>query len=178
MPPKPKHSDLIAIQVMREQEWCYDKRRAHLSIREIARATIEAPPVGLGYYLSPHQIKGLLGGYLERMRETLEESPAEAIAQELADLDMQYRAAAQLAGEYTGEVTVDPDTGVEVKVRRDERVILAALATLRQINERRAKLLGLDAPTASTVAVTVTDATDAAVQELAAEVERRAKAQR
>lgn len=154
---------LVSARVMREQEWAYDLRAAHHSVREISMLSYRGREQGgLGYGLSSQAVKGLVNSYLERMRESLEESPAERIAQEVADLDMQYRAAARLvAATYIDEVGDEQ--------RRDERTILAALATLRQIGERRAKLLGLDATEKKQVDVTVRDAASAELEAMLAE---------
>lgn len=180
MTPKADRQALIAVRAMQEQEWCFRTRvLGHRSVLETSRLSLEPAPVGLGYYLSPHMVKGMLRVYAERMAETLQEDVAERAAQEAADLDQQYRAAAQLANPIDELATQRARRLGEIDdedvVQQDPRVVLAALATMRQIGERRAKLLGLDAETKTTVTVEHVTATDKAVQELAAELDRSAR---
>jgi hypothetical protein len=180
----PDSRDVIAVRVMQEQEWAFDQRARHISYREMRRrVNLSRAGGGLGYDLSEHALKGLVNGYMERMRETLEESPDFYRTRELADLEDQYRAAAAMAeavdeaGTMLAAYADGYDNVAEYleanpggAVLRDEKVRLAALAQLRSIGERRAKLLGLDAATAHKVDVTVTTALDAAVAELEAEL--------
>lgn len=179
----PDSRDVIAVRVMQEQEWAFDQRARHVSYREMRRrVNLSRAGGGLGYDLSEHALKGLVNGYMERMRETLEESPDFYRTRELADLEDQYRTAAAMAEAIDEAGTMlaayaDGYDNVEAYLAagnapafRDEKVRLAALAQLRSIGERRAKLLGLDAATAHKVDVTVTTALDAAVAELEAEL--------
>jgi hypothetical protein len=178
-PKAEQRRELIAVRAMREQEWAYTTRViGHRSVADTSRLSVEASPLGLGYYLSPHMVKGLLTVYAERMRETLEESPAERIAQELDDLDRQYRAAARLADPVDREATAAAEAAYNdgyverlVTVYRDEKTILGALTAMGRIGERRAALLGLNAEVKSRVTVEHVDATDRAIQELAAELD-------
>jgi hypothetical protein len=181
----PNFRELIAVRVMREQEWAYEQRSRHLSYREMRRRSIlPTYQGGLGYDVSEHTLKGLVTGYTERMRETLQESPEFYMHRELADLEEQYRVAAALADPIDRSATMLAAYALgftsveqllaespESAVPQDGRVILAALATMRQTGERRAKLLGLDAATTHKVDVTVTDAVDAEVARLAAELD-------
>lgn len=185
MTPAPDYREIIAVRVMREQEWAYEQRSRHLSYREMRRRSIMPQYMGgLGYDLSEHALKGLVTGYTERMRETLQESPEFYMHRELADLEEQHRIAASLADPVDREATmlkayvlgfstVDEliAESPESAVLQDPKVRLAALATMRQTGERRAKLLGLDAATTHKVDVTVTDAVDAEVARLAAELD-------
>lgn len=166
---KEDRAELMSVRVMQEQEWAYLARARRLSPVEIARLSIEPPERGgLGYYRSAQQVRGLVNTYAERMRDALEESPALRVEMELADLDMQYRAAAELAGAIDAGATERErrTTGdSEVVVYRDEKIRIAALAQLRAIGESRRKLKGLDE--ASKVDVTVTTTTDAELAKLA-----------
>lgn len=175
MPPKVKTSELIALRVMREQQWAYDRRLEHLSYREM-RSLANRPPEhgGLGYDLSEQALKALVDGYVERMRETLEESREQQIARELADLDKQHRALVMMLGGNDAAATAKLQSTLaatleltladvqatypDLVVPRDDKVILAALAQLRQVGESRRKLLGLDAPTLAKVDVVHHDA--------------------
>lgn len=181
----PNYREIIAVRVMREQEWAYEQRLRHLSYREIRRrSSLPVDFGGLGYDISEHALKGLVTGYTERMRETLQESSEFYMHRELADLEEQYRAAAALADPIDREATALRAYALGLKtvealiaeapehiVPQDGRVRLAALTTMRQIGERRAKLLGLDTVQTQKVDVTVTDAVDAQVAALAAELE-------
>lgn len=181
----PNFKELIAVRVMKEQEWAYEQRSRHLSYREMRRRThLPKEQGGLGYDLSEHALKGLVNGYLERMRDTLQEQPEFYMYRELSDLEEQYRAAAEMVSPIDRERTLiaaylagydDVDAYLKAEpsgfVLRDEKVRLAALVALRQINERRAKLLGLDAVQTHKLDVTVTDAVDADIARLAAELE-------
>lgn len=155
---KPKTADVIAVKVMREQEWAYGRKLEHYSYREMAR--LAAQPVeqgGLGYHMSPHTFVGLVNGYLERMRETLTDSPDLTMARELADLDEQHRNLKRLTGPIDqarsllvartlGYATIDElaeHSPLNV-VFRDERIIVAAESQLRAVGESRRKLLGTD----------------------------------
>ena len=56
----------------------------------------------------------------------------------------------------------------------DDAPVLAAIDRLLKIQERRAKLLGLDAPTQSRVEVVTESAVDKAIAELEAQIAQRA----
>jgi len=181
----PDSRDVISIRVMEEQQWAFDQRARHISYREMRRrVNLSRAGGGLGYDLSEHALKGLVSGFMDRMRDTLEESPEFYRTRELADLEDQYRTAAALAEPLDAEATTLAAYALGYKsvaelledapgsaVPQDPKVRLAALAQLRNIGERRAKLLGLDAATTHKLDVTVTDALDAQVAQLAAEVE-------
>ncbi|MCU1617780.1 MAG: hypothetical protein JWO98_5320 [Frankiales bacterium] len=153
----PSGREIIQARVWREQEWCFSLRSQHLTIRMIRRRTILPPDLGgLGYDLSEHAIKGLIRGYLERMREVDEESLEEHRSRELADLDMVQRLALESMARY------------QRAGHYDEK----ATDRFMKAGEMRRKLLGLDAVVTSHIDVTVTDATDAAIADLAAELDR------
>lgn len=167
-----RYPELVSVAALREQEWCYELRRAHFSPREIAKRS--GPE--LGTVLSPAMVRSRIDAYVRDNRAALESNRDELIAAELEDLDQQFRAAARLAEPVDPVATALATHAVtghamqvaeaiteapELVVRRDEKTILAALNTMRQIGERRAKLLGLDAPTRAAVDLTVQDAASA-----------------
>lgn len=59
----------------------------------------------------------------------------------------------------------------------DDGPVLAAIDRLLKIQERRAKLLGLDAPTRSRVEVISESAVDEAIRQLEAQIDERARAE-
>ncbi len=102
---------------------------------------------------------------------TVQEPAAEQRAIQLARLDLLFREAWQvLKAEHlavnNGRVIMDPNN--PEKALTDHGPVLAAINTVLKIEERRAKLLGLDAPT-RVEAVTV-DMVEAEMQRLTAEL--------
>jgi hypothetical protein len=175
-----RYPELVSVASLREQEWCYELRRAHFSPREIAARSFAE----LGTALSPAQVRARIDSYVREHRAALEANRDELIAAELEDLDQQFRTAARLATPIDAVATalkshietghaMQPDEAMrdapETVVARDEKTILSALTTMRQIGERRAKLLGLDAPTRAAVDVTVQDAASAELERMLAE---------
>lgn len=82
------------------------------------------------------------------MRATVQEPAAEQRAMQLAKLDVMFRKAWEvLCARHIvvnqGRVVLDPDSGEPL---RDHGPVLAAINSVLKIEERRAKLLGLDAP--------------------------------
>jgi hypothetical protein len=71
-----------------------------------------------------------------------------------------------------GRVVKD-DNGVPIP---DDAPVLAATDRLLKIQERRAKLLGLDMPTRSKVEVLTESTVDAAIAALEAEIDQRSRA--
>lgn len=158
---KAKHAELIAVKVLREQRWAYERRLDHLSYHEIR--LLSSAPVergGLGYDISEHRLKGLVTGYRERMAEVEAEELDEHRARELADLDRVHRslvsliedpvdraASAPVAAAF-GYRTVDEliANAPGSVIMREDKTRLAALAQLRAVGESRRKLLGIDAP--------------------------------
>jgi len=168
-PSKATRAEVIVVKVMIEQEWAYARYLEHYSYPDmrklVSRPTHEG---GLGYDLSQHALKGLVSGYLERMRDTLVVTPAETMARELADLDAQHRAYAALCdpidraaslvvARSVGYQTVDEllEYRPELVRLRDDKVIIAALSQMRAVGESRRKLLGTDA--AGKLEVTIND---------------------
>ena len=102
---------------------------------------------------------------------TVQEPAAEQRAIQLARLDLLFREAWQvLKAEHfahsQGRVIMDPNDPTKALV--DHGPVLAAINTVLKIEERRAKLLGLDAPT-RVEAITV-DMVEAEMQRLTAEL--------
>lgn len=67
-----------------------------------------------------------------------------------------------------GRVVESPETGEPLE---DDEPVLRATATLLRVAERRAKLMGLDAPSRQTVTVVTEDVIDAEIARLTAELE-------
>jgi DNA-binding Lrp family transcriptional regulator len=107
------------------------------------------------------------------LADTLTE-PAEAVRRlELDKLDALERRYLDIVERRHAVLHKGEDTGYD-----DDGPTLKALAGLLRVSESRRKLLGLDLPVKSQVDVTVTErsAADVALDELVAEMERRAKA--
>lgn len=142
MTPKPKRSELIALRVMQEQQWAYACSLEHLSYRDM-RQLANCPPEygGLGYDLSEHALKGLVRGYLDRMRTVLEADRDELIAREANDLDTLTRLGM---------------AGLRRAAALEELDVHAAKLVLDTSKARRS-LYGLDAPTETKIEVTTRD---------------------
>lgn len=172
MTPKVDRGELIAIRVLHEQRWAYERALEHLSyrgMRSLANHSVQAG--GLGYDLSEHALKALVRGYRDRMAEVEERTLEEHRERELADLDDEHRMLAELLGPIdTGRAAViarhlgydsveafvidNPDADVW----RDDGTRLRALRERRAVGESRRRLLGLDAPQSVKVEVTSRDA--------------------
>lgn len=127
-----RESELIAIRVLREQEWAYNAWRQRLSYAETARkSSLSVDDGGLGYGLSEQQIKQRLDGYRERMRPFLEANAVTARERQIAELDELSRLAQSALLKAAAAGKLDRD----------------AAKLLLDIHSREAKLLGLDAPT-------------------------------
>lgn len=172
MTPKADRSELIAVRVLHEQRWAYERTLEHLSYRAM-RTLANHPPErgGLGYDLSEHALKSLVKGYRDRMAEVEARTLEEHRERELADLDDEHRMLSELLGPIdTGRAAViakhfgydsieafviDNPTA---DVWRDDGVRLRALRERRAVGESRRRLLGLDAPQSVKVDVTTHDA--------------------
>lgn len=180
-----RYPELVAVQVEEEQQWCYARRMEHIGPRRIAELSmLPLEQGGIGRRLSAATVRKRIDDYVAAHHAEHVDQRDMLIAQELEDLDTQYRetlrmtetidrvATALNSYALTGHAMM-PDEALrdapETVVRRDERTILAAMAQLRQIGERRAKLLGLDAATKSQVDVTVKDAASAELEAMLAE---------
>lgn len=132
-------------------------RRRHLNYRQIARE------LGMSTSTAYEAVQ-------RGLADTIAETNDEVRRQELERLDDLARASLRvLAAPHLvvsqGRVARHPDTG-EALV--DSGPVLAAIDRLLKIQERRAKLLGLDAP--SKVEVLTMDAVDAEIRKLSAEL--------
>lgn len=138
-----RRGELIAVRVLREQDWAYNAWRQRLSYAEIARrSALSEREGGIGYALSEYVVKQRLDGYRERMRPMLEANALASRERQVAELDELSRLAqAALAKAAAGGV-LDKD----------------AARLLLDVHAREAKLLGLDAPTAIVAEVVSRDA--------------------
>lgn len=181
---KTSGADVVDVRTLVEQEWAYARRAEHLSYRQMRiAANLPVDEGGLGYDLSEHALKGLVGGYVERMRETLEHDAAEEMARNIAELDAAHRRlsaqtgpvdlerAALLAAHfgYGSDVAAFVRDNPTVDVWRSTAERVRAEAELRAVAESRRRLLGTDAPTSVKVDVVQHDAI---VEELNAMLER------
>lgn len=172
MPPKVDRSELIAVRVLHEQRWAYERALEHLSYREMRTLANRSPARGgLGYDLSEHALKALVKGYRDRMAEVEARTLEEHRERELADLDDEQRALAGLTGAIDLEraaiiakhfgydsveaFVIDNPTA---DVWRDDGVRLRAHRERRAAGESRRRLLGLDAPVSAKVEITHRDA--------------------
>jgi hypothetical protein len=183
---KTKRNELVEVRVMAEQRWAYERRMERLSYRAMRSLVIEAPPAGLGYDLSEHQLKALVTGYRERMAGLEVETLEEHRERELADLDEQHRALVALLDPVDRVASAKVAAGLgfasveelaraepALLVLRDDKVRIAALSSLRAVGESRRKLLGLDAPTQLKAEVTVRDAVTEELNEMLARAGRK-----
>jgi hypothetical protein len=111
----------------------------------------------------------------QRALDRMVREPAEQVRQlELARLDMLWVEAMKVLRRRhivvnQGRVVVHPDTRQPLE---DDIPVLKAIDTLLRIQERRARLLGLDAPALATVHVLSEDAIDREIAQLEAELQR------
>lgn len=147
-----RQSELVAIRLLREQDWAYESWRQRLSIPEISRrSALSVADGGLGYGLSVQQIRTRLDGYRDRMRPVMEANVAASRERQIAELDELSRLAQAALAKAASGGTVD----------------VAAAKLLLDIHTREAKLLGLDAPASAVVEVVTRDAI---IEELATEL--------
>ncbi|WP_372469213.1 hypothetical protein ACCO44_08155 [Microbacterium maritypicum] len=131
--PMSRQSELIAVRVLREQEWAYDAWRQRLSFAEISRRSdLPVAEGGLGHRLSEPQVKARLDAYRDRMRPFLEANAVTARERQIAELDELSRLAQAALAQAATAGKLDKD----------------AARLLLDIHSREARLLGLDAPTA------------------------------
>lgn len=111
------------------------------------------------------------------LKDAIQE-PADEVRQiELDRLDELMRHALRVlatphyvVSQIKGEVITFLDVNGTDKPVVDDAPILAAIDRLLKISERRAKLLGLDAPTRTRIEVITEDAVDAAIADLEREI--------
>lgn len=125
-----RRSELIAVRVLREQEWAYDNWRQRLTYVDMARrSALPEGEGGLGYALSEYVVKQRLDGYRDRMKPLLEANAITARERQIAELDQLSRLAQAALAKAAGAGVLDKD----------------AAKLLLDIHTREAKLLGLDA---------------------------------
>jgi len=178
MPPQ-----LVDIAIAQEERWAYERRVDRLTYRAMAdlsrRPSIDG---GLDRELSTATLVRRANAYRKSLMLEESETRDEHRARELESLDRQERAlygfldpvdqaASNLVAIQLG-MTLDELTRVRpaMLVMRDDKVRIAALSQLRGVSESRRRLLGLDAPTESSLTVTTVDSTDAALADLAAQL--------
>lgn len=136
-----------------------DLRRQNLTYRQIAEQ--------LGYSSTSRAYEAVQRG----LRDAIQEPADDLRRLELERLDEMARAAwkvlydRHLAISAGGKVVRHPDTGAPLV---DDGPTLAAIDRLLKIQERRTKLLGLDAP--QRLEVLTLDAIDAEIRRLSAEL--------
>lgn len=133
-------------------------RRSHMNYRQIAAE--------MGFTAVSSAYEAVQRG----LADTVAETNDEVRRQEVERLDDLARAALAVLTKThivvsQGRVVLDPDTGQPLV---DDGPVLQALDRLLKIQERRAKLLGLDAP--SKVEVLTIDTIDAEIKKLSAEL--------
>jgi hypothetical protein len=135
-------ADLVAVKVMREQEWAYAAWLAHVPFAQM-RVEVAKPPSegGLGYELSVQALRGLVTGYRARVGD-LSATREEQIERELHDLDAIQRAA-----------------GLSLaRAEAAEALDVHAAKLYLDAGAQRRKLLGLDAAVKVEAEVTHRDA--------------------
>lgn len=151
-----RQSELIAVRVLREQEWTYDAWRQRLSYVAIARrSALPESEGGLGYALSEYTVKQRLDGYRERMRPLLEANAVTARERQIAELDELSRLAQAALAKAAAGGQIDKD----------------AARLLLDIHTREAKLLGLDFPTTVVAEIVSRDKLDSEVEALLARLD-------
>ena len=171
---RPRFSDVDDVRLQREQQWAYERHLEHLSYRQMRALCIQEPSGGgLGYDLSEHALAGLVRGYLDRMKPTLEADRETYLARELADLDAlqtDYLALAQAAKHALRSAATDGalDHGAA-------KLLLDANARMEAAGAQRRKLLGLDAPIEAKVDVTHHDGVAEELAAMLAENDRPAR---
>lgn len=164
----------------RDAEACQLRQRG-MSYPQIAKA--------LGYSEASHASQAVA----RALRATVEEPAAEVRKTELARLDDMYRAALEVLERMhvtvsqgrvvqhrvAGTGTWDPETRTWVDAEwvdlADDAPVLQAIDRLLKIQERRARLLGLDAPVKHEVRNV--DALDAEIEQLVARLAAGSKAE-
>lgn len=171
---RPRFSDVDDVRLQREQQWAYERHLEHLGYRQMrARCILPMEDGGLGYDLSEHALAGLVRGYLDRMKPTLEAERDAHLARELADLDAvqnDYTALAAAARHALRKGAAEG--GIDLGAAK---LLLEANARMEAAGAQRRKLLGLDAPIAATVDVTHHDGVAEELAAMLAENDRPAK---
>jgi hypothetical protein len=154
---------------MRRTDILASARRRELRALELRLAGASYAQVGMALGVNRSRAYRIVMRALDRLiRE-----PAEQVRQlELARLDQLWVEAYRVLRRQhpvisAGKVVVHPDTGQPLE---DPAPVLSAIDTLLRIMERRARLLGLDAPTQKTLTVLSEDVIDQEIARLTAEL--------
>jgi hypothetical protein len=175
--------ELVDIAIAQEERWAYERRVERLTYR--AMSDLSGEPLtagGLGRTVSTATLVRRANAYRKSLILDERETRDEHRGRELEALDRQERAlytfldpvdqAASAAVARQLDMSLDDLARIKpaLLVPREDKVRIAALAQLRAVSESRRKLLGLDAPTESSLTVTTVDATDKALADLAAQL--------
>jgi hypothetical protein len=149
----PKPTDLVSAQLVREQSWAYDLWRQRFGAMDVPRLSkLSLEQGGLGYELPASAFRGLVDGFRERMG--------------LGGISRQGRIDRQLDELDTGIRLVTKALRQAAEV---EALDLYALDRMLKLQEREAKLLGLDAATKIEAEVTTYDGASAELAAMLAE---------
>lgn len=175
--------ELADVAIMQEERWAYERRIDRLTYRAMADLARQGPEDGgLGRELSTATLVRRANAYRKSLMLEESETRDEHRARELESLDRQERAlyafldpidraeshkVAAALGMTVDELIARKPMHV---IMRADKLRIAAISQLRGVSESRRRLLGLDAPTESSVTVTTVDATDAALADLAAQL--------
>jgi hypothetical protein len=175
--------ELIDIAIAHEERWAYERRVDRLTYRAMSDLAKQPPEDGgLGRELSTATLVRRANAYRKSLMLEESETRDEHRARELESLDRQERAlytfldpidraeSHKVAGAFGMTVEELIERKPLFVVMREDKVRISAISQLRAVSESRRRLLGLDAPTESSVTVTTVDATDQALADLAAQL--------
>lgn len=129
--------------IVEEQVWCHQMRIRGFTMREISERSADECPIGRHMSLAT---------VANRINAELAAKPAASAAQlrdlELSKLDDYERKLREVIERkhykwQAGDVVRDSETG---EALTDDAPIMSAVRELNRISERRAKLLGIEAP--------------------------------
>ena len=169
--------------ILQEERWAYERRVDRMTYRAMADLAVRPEAEGgLGRPVSTATLVRRANAYRKGLMLEEAETRDEYRARELEALDKQERALYTFldpvdraeTSKVAGALGLTIDELMQRKpafiVMRADKVRIAALSQLRAVSESRRRLLGLDAPTESSVTLTTVDATDAALADLAAQL--------
>jgi hypothetical protein len=176
-------ADLVDVIIAQQERWAYERRVDRLTYRAMADlAKLPHLQGGLDQEMSTGTLVRRANAYRKSLMLDESETREQHRGRELEALDRQERAlysfldpvdqaASNLIAGQLG-MTLDELTRVRpaMLVMREDKIRIAALSQLRGVSESRRRLLGLDAPTESSLTVTTVDSTDAALADLAAQL--------
>ncbi|MFA5387419.1 MAG: helix-turn-helix transcriptional regulator [Candidatus Paceibacterota bacterium] len=140
------HNTRLHVEATERQQQCLDMRCRGMSTRQIAAALD----------LSDSTVRGYISRSLKKLHQN-RDTDAECLRDlELEKLDVLERAANRVlaknhlvvsSGGVVSDTRINPDTGKSEPYKlTDSGPVLKAIGSLLKIAERRARLLGLDAP--------------------------------